>query len=186
MTRNAPPRSAEDTKFARSAVDMDLDLGSAACVDCRRISAVADIGWELRARFPVYGKPVPQPRPRVYGHVTVADSPASRAWKKEIARVASENRCSLNGPVRCDILCVLQRPKSLHGRRYPAGLIPHVKKPDIDNLCKAVLDGLWPILGTDSAVCALAASKYYGAKSMREGCLVTIWERIGGDHAVVF
>jgi Holliday junction resolvase RusA-like endonuclease len=66
-------------------------------------------------------------------------------------------------------------PVELKGRLY------HTKRPDIDNLEKALLDGLGDagIFGDDAQVCVrLPGGKFYGAEGERVGVEVVLrWGR---------
>ena len=64
----------------------------------------------------------------------------------------------MTGPVRVVMRAVFARPKRMTG----AHQLPHDKRPDLDNVLKAVLDGLAAHLD-DAAVFSVTASKVYGA-----------------------
>jgi Holliday junction resolvase RusA-like endonuclease len=72
------------------------------------------------------------------GHVynpTSAD-----AWKAEVqAKFAQLRKETITGPVRLRVKFYLPKPAAL---RKKAGDIPHISKPDADNLLKAVMDAL--------------------------------------------
>jgi len=95
--------------------------------------------------FSVFGVPVPQGRPRfarVGNFVKTYDPAKSASWKDRIAYAAGEymreNKKSLiTEAIKAEFIFVLPRPKSL-----PKKQIHHIKKPDFDNLVKAVMDGL--------------------------------------------
>jgi len=110
----------------------------------------------------VNGIPKPQPRPRVTsrGHAYNPDS--ADAWKEEVKfAFLSCRRPTITGPVRLQVSFFLPRPKKLKAEE--AGNIHHIKKPDTDNLLKAVMDamtdvGVW---NDDSQVYRSEAGKYY-------------------------
>ena len=112
-------------------------------------------------KFTIPGQPVAQARPRFAmrgGFSRVYDDPKSREYKQFVAlSVRSQGAVLTEGPVRVSMTFYMKRPKSL-----PKKVNLHVKKPDIDNLTKAILDGcngeLW---NDDSQVCSLLASKVY-------------------------
>ena len=55
--------------------------------------------------------------------------------------------------------------------------IRHTKKPDADNLAKAVLDSLNGLIWVDDAqVCELSVSKWIAAGDERAGVTVRIYE----------
>ena len=58
-----------------------------------------------------------------------------------------------DGPVVVGLVFYLPMPASWSKRKRAALLhSPHCQKPDLDNLAKAVLDGLQPIIGDDCRV----------------------------------
>lgn len=114
----------------------------------------------------VFGKPVPKARPRVTRSGHTYTPARTRAWEAQVAdawRLQAGEKFA--GPVRVQIRFYEAPPKSwsktkrtaaLDGELYPTG------RPDLDNLTKAVLDGLngeaW---SDDSQVVQLWAAKYY-------------------------
>lgn len=114
-------------------------------------------------RILVEGKPVAQPRPRVFrGGGVATDNARSRCWK---LLVREEFRKTLrSGPVfptqavNLTVIFNFLRPKSGKGKNRPW---PYVK-PDVDNLLKAVKDAGAGWLWTDDAqVCRCLAEKRY-------------------------
>jgi Holliday junction resolvase RusA-like endonuclease len=110
----------------------------------------------------VNGVPKAQPRPRMAssGHVYNPDS--ADAWK-EIVRTAfvAINKPPIVKPIRLRVGFFLPRPKAMKGE----AAVPHTKKPDVDNLLKAVMDsmttaGVWK---DDALVYATEAIKWYTA-----------------------
>lgn len=60
--------------------------------------------------------------------------------------------------------------------REAPDLIPHTTAPDIDNLCKSVLDGLNGIAWDDDCqVCSVVASKAY---SLKPGVYIVVMEGV--------
>ena len=73
----------------------------------------------------------------------------------------------MNGAVEVDLTFVLIKPKSVK-RIYP------FVRPDLDKLCRAVLDGLTAIAFKDDAqVISLSAKKIYGEQ---EGVFIRLVE----------
>lgn len=102
-------------------------------------------------------KPLATPRPRATKRGTVY-YPAN--YKKYIAALRKDLQ-ELDipeGPLQAEIVFVLPRIKKLpvHGNR-----VIHTKRPDLDNMVKAVLDAL-PI-PDDARICKITAVKYYAA-----------------------
>ncbi len=87
---------------------------------------------------------------------------------KATVRMAYRQACSLAphaGPVAVSIVFVLPRPSRLSRKKDPPGRLPHVIKPDRDNLDKAVLDALKGHLFIDDCqVYCGTLSKWYAAK----------------------
>jgi len=95
-------------------------------------------------------------------------------WKKE----------PLDGPVRIEIQFLLQRPKNHYGsgrnsRTVKESAPKHPTGPDIDKLCRAVLDSCTDaqVWHDDSQVVTLRADKRYAAKEQSTGVHLSI-ERI--------
>lgn len=105
----------------------------------------------------VLGDPVPQGRPRVFvpkgGKFPIAtDPPKSRKWKQEI-RYAAQKRVEESGhqmwketPLFIEMYFFLLRPKSLSKKIH----LPF-RRPDLDNLEKAVLDALQGVVYDDDS-----------------------------------
>lgn len=105
-------------------------------------------------RFTVPCVPIAQPRQRhamIAGHVrnyTPTKHPVN-AFKAacQLACAAAYTGPPLTGPVSLSLVFVLPRPQSTPKRN--AGRTPHAKKPDCENLAKAVLDALTGTLYAD-------------------------------------
>lgn len=111
------------------------------------------------------GRPQGKGRPRFTrdGH---AYTPPSTRLYEELIRKSWENRQSFEGPIEIWIDAYLQIPGNL--TKSEKALIKHgdvkpTKKPDIDNIVKAVLDGLNGLAYEDDRqVVVLHAAKHYG------------------------
>jgi Holliday junction resolvase RusA-like endonuclease len=111
--------------------------------------------WELL----VFGEPKGQPRPRAFARhmgggkfvARVYESGTAEAYKSAIAAAAKEvdlAGADLQGPINLHVVCWFTRPKS-HFRtgKRAAELredapVWHTKKPDGDNILKAIKDAL--------------------------------------------
>ena len=116
--------------------------------------------------FTVPGDPVAQPRHKVSirGKKPVAyipDDHPIHGYKQAVqlaAKVAMAGQAPVAGPVLVTILFRFGRPKShTKAARLDDN---HKQKPDLDNLCKAVLDALNGVCWLDdSQACQIRASK---------------------------
>lgn len=111
-------------------------------------------------------------RVRLYTDQKTADYEAHVA---DVARVAMAGRDPFEGPVRVYATVTMRVPKSvsrLVRDLMLSGAILPVKKPDLDNVVKAVLDGLNGVAFVDDAqVVGQSAEKVYGAEP---GVTVTV------------
>jgi Holliday junction resolvase RusA-like endonuclease len=131
--------------------------------------------------FFAFGLPKGQPRPRAFsrgGRASVYDPGTADEWKLAVALAARPKQPlnPLDGPIGIALIFYLPRPQRLLSKNAPAPRIAHVSKPDIDNLCKAVLDALtddqW--FGDDSQIARLDAQKFYASKDGASGVAVRI------------
>lgn len=122
------------------------------------------MNWKAKKifEFVIYGAAVPEGRPRVAKagkFYRVYTPKKTREWKEYIALQSLEYRP--DAPYECPIILqlgfYLPRPKSL-----PKKVVHHIKKPDIENLAKSILDALEGIFyKNDSQVVHLTIGKYY-------------------------
>lgn len=77
------------------------------------------------------------------GHARVVQDPGVVNHQAAIALLSAQYapREPFAGPVSVAVVCVLPRPKSL-AKRLGVERLPHVSRPDADNLAKSALDGL--------------------------------------------
>lgn len=140
-----------------------------------------------RIRFVVPGVPVPQPRQRhrsvkVQGkggfvqNYTPQTDPVN-AFKAAVRLTARGvyRGPPLLGPLRVDLLFLLPRTKAEFWKTKPMPRLPHPKKPDRDNLDKAVLDALTGLLWlNDSQVCDGRITKLIAAGDEQPHTVVTV------------
>lgn len=113
----------------------------------------------------VYGKPIPKGRPRyANGHMYTPDT--TRAYEQKIAEEwRSRSLTTYSGPVKVSIGFFMPIPKSwskTDQEKAERWLIMPTARPDIDNLIKAVLDGLNGVaFADDRQVVQLSATKVY-------------------------
>lgn len=115
----------------------------------------------------VPGAPVGKARPRVTksGHAYTPEK--TRAYEQKVKlcwKQQSGERFPPGVGICVEITAYMPIPSSLSMRKQEALLgAEHLKKPDLDNIVKAILDALnGCAYGDDSAIWMIAASKYYG------------------------
>lgn len=124
--------------------------------------------------FHVFGNPVPQGRGRIIkrgNFHSIKDPEKSKDWKLLVAAMAQRYALDpiLKGPLYVDLTFGFTKPASER-----KGAIYRAKKPDIDNLVKAVLDGLDGVLYQgDQQIVRLSACKVYTDKP---GVMITVME----------
>jgi Holliday junction resolvase RusA-like endonuclease len=111
--------------------------------------------------FEVFGNPVAQSRPRFFrrGSIVGTYEPSkSKKWKRDIRlQVLSQRPKFLEGAIELKLNFYFSRPKTL-----PKKVTHHVKKPDLDNLIKAVKDALKGLCyRDDSQIIQIIATKEY-------------------------
>ena len=124
-------------------------------------------------KFEVPGSPIGQGRPKfstINGHAKAYDPEKSRNYKAYVKLLATQAMkdtgfTMLEGPCCLDILAFFEVPKSkskkfrqaaLEGRERPT------KKPDIDNIVKALQDALNGLAyKDDSSIVYLSVAKLY-------------------------
>lgn len=125
----------------------------------------------ILAAFDVVGLPAPQGSLRAFARggraFVTADNAKTRPWKDAVAWSARQAVSEpYAGAVVVSLVFTMPRPKGHYGAK---GLLPSApawphKKPDIDKLCRAVLDALTEarVWLDDSQVVGLSAQKRYG------------------------
>lgn len=147
------------------AVGRSADNASA-CVD----AVAGDRKKTLSFRVP--GEAVAKGRGRAMvgnGRVRVYTPSKTRGYENLVRTIAGDAMGAsppFSGAIGVDVTVVLPIPKSFSKRKQAAAyfgdLLP-VKRPDIDNLCKSVLDGMNGIVFLDDAqICRLQVTKLYG------------------------
>lgn len=119
-------------------------------------------------------------------HVSVYDPAASRNWKAcaqehlgAAMRDAQRAGVPFDGPLAVTIVARFTCPISQHRKREPRPERPHVSRPDLDNVCKAVLDaGTGVVWLRDEQVFSLHAVKLIAAQGAPPGVEVMVMERL--------
>lgn len=123
-------------------------------------------------QFTVLGNPIGKGRPKfstVNGRA-VAYTPAKTANYETLVRLSYQQQCMCKPydkatQLRAKIIAYFPIPKSASKKARQKMLdheIRHIKKPDADNVIKAVLDALNGLAYyDDSQVCEIICGKYY-------------------------
>lgn len=102
-------------------------------------------------RFSMSGEPRGKGRPRVFvqgGRSIATTDPKTRAYESsvtDLARRAMRGRSPFDGPLSVSIRFRMPIPASSSKRERLAmasGETPHTGRPDVDNMTKAILDGM--------------------------------------------
>lgn len=131
----------------------------------------------MTVSFFVAGIPAPQGSTRAFvvnGKPIITHANRNtKDWRQRIATEAQKLGVPIvDGPVEVVLGFVMPRPKSL-----PKKVVYHTKKPDLDKLIRACLDGITGILIRDDAqVYGIAASKRYAQGGEPTGLSVTMFE----------
>ena len=113
-------------------------------------------------KFIIEGEPHGKGRPR-FGNGRTYTPKKTMEYEKLVA--FSAHKASLkktSSAISVEIMAIHKRPKRLMRKSDPKGRIIKDTKPDIDNIVKAVLDGLKSFFD-DKQVYYLVASKYWSA-----------------------
>ena len=118
--------------------------------------------------FEVYGDPIPQARPRfarrgAFVNCYDPQGKIKEGCKWQLKSQFKEDPWEM--PIALDLIFFMPIPKSasaLKKRQMANGLIGHIKKPDLDNLQKYILDCLNGLaFKDDSQICEIRAKKRY-------------------------
>jgi Holliday junction resolvase RusA-like endonuclease len=126
----------------------------------------------IQIMFTVYGHPVAKGRPRfsTRGKFPVAYTPEkTKTYESEVgmmAKVAMGASEALEGALEAFIYVTFPVPASYSKKRTEACLNnteKHTKRPDLDNVIKAVIDGMDKIVFfNDSQITSIHSTKVYG------------------------
>ena len=146
-------------------------------------------GGKMIIQYNVVGIPKAQARPKVFhrtlknGKNFVSTYSPKTDWFHLVYTESLKQKYLLKNRLSCALRVILKFgmpiPKSISKKKREQ-LRYVTKKPDVDNLAKAVLDainnvGLWE---DDSQIAELEVSKVYEEEP---GCLITIMELKNGD-----
>lgn len=127
--------------------------------------------------------PVPKGRPkfsRVGKYIHTYTPKKTQDYEKAIAKhYVEQGKGLFTGPIHIKLVFQMPIPKSFGKKKIQMvkdGLMKYDKKPDIDNLAKAVLDALNGVAYLDdSCITRLVLTKRY---SEFPGITITIWEDV--------
>lgn len=130
--------------------------------------------------FFVPGAPAPKGSRRYIGNGrTIESSKLLGPWQDKVtwfaAQAMKRHRATpFTGPVAVDLKFVMPRPKSAPKTKA----LPAIKRPDVDKICRGVLDGLTKgvVYIDDSQVVDLRATKRLALPGEAPGCEITISE----------
>ena len=125
----------------------------------------------MQIMFTVYGEPVAKGRPRFAkrGNYVQTYTPVkTKSYEDEVrlfATTAKGSGSTLEGSVSVFIYISFSVPQSYSKRKREAclsGETKHTKKPDLDNVAKAIIDGMNGIIfKDDSQIINLNVTKVY-------------------------
>ncbi len=134
--------------------------------------------WRLRQCFTVPGQPVGKGRPRfamIKGKVRTYTPKATREFEQRVAWLCAHRPAT--GPIRVSITAIFRRPKAMKRQSDPPGLCWHTKKPDLDNVCKALIDACnGRAYEDDNQIVKIDAAAYYSEKTGKPRTHVEIYE----------
>jgi len=154
----------------------------------------------FHADFNVEGIPKAQPRHQAFAKVISKPGEKPKAvarvyqkntaewWKSQVILAGKPFRPAspLEGPIQMRIIFWMPRPKRLMRAKDPDGPIPHLAKPDKENLEKPIMDALtndgW--FRDDAQICMGKTVKFYHAKTGSPGAEIYIDELDNSEDLV--
>jgi len=136
--------------------------------------------------FTVPTVPIAQPRQRhriisgggrTFAHNYTPTRDPVNAYKAAVQMAAQEayRGSPLAGPLSVSMVFVMPRPKSLIWKAKPMPRVPHVGKPDRDNLMKSTQDALNELLWKDdSQICGGLVEKWIAAGDEQPHVEITV------------
>lgn len=126
--------------------------------------------------FVVPGQPVAKARPRLSASGHAFTPKKTKNYERMVAGLAKKQWMfePMKGAIKMQVTCIFKRPKRLQRKKDPVGRIWMTKRPDLDNVCKAIADGVEVIMKDDAQIVWIEASKMYAAKGEEPHVLVTL------------
>lgn len=136
----------------------------------------------INIRFQVPGEPKAKARPRVT-RSGIAFTPKNTVMYENLVRTSFQQSYQDHVPLDCEMQAIITAyfsiPKSVSNKKKELmsfGLINPTKKPDLDNIAKAILDSLNGIAyKDDSQIVSLLISKKYSDRPRVE---ITLKEKV--------
>ena len=121
----------------------------------------------MNTQFIIPGKPMGKQRPRMTKQGICYTPKETVSYENLVKMCFVEAGCQrLEGQIEAEIEAYYPIPKSMSKKdreRVHYGILYPTKKPDVDNIAKAILDSLNGIAyHDDSQVVSLTINKYYG------------------------
>ncbi len=130
----------------------------------------------------IHGKPFAKQRPRFVRATGRTYTPPETVKFEDVIRQQAAVACGepLRGPVRLEVRAVFEPPPSWSRKKRAAALNGwHTQKPDLDNLVKAIQDGLNRVaFADDSQVAEKVCVKVWGETAVTQ---VTVTELAPAD-----
>ena len=120
----------------------------------------------VRVQFTIPGKPFAKQRPRATRQGRVYTPAATVSFERQVGQIAATMfSAPMAGPVRLTVEAYFPIPPSWSKRRQAEAVGAwHVQKPDVDNVVKAICDGLNRIAWADDGqVAEVVARKRWAA-----------------------
>lgn len=118
-----------------------------------------------RVTIVIDGPPRAKQRPRAgKGFIyTPRETEIEEAHVRGLGLKVMQNTSPFVGPVMLELEAVFEFPASWPDRVTSMSNVPHISRPDVDNIAKLVLDALNGVVFTDDGqVCEIRARKRYG------------------------
>ena len=136
----------------------------------------------MRSPIIIHGRPVPKGRPRFTRSGHAYTPPKTNLFEKEVALAYRQSGFPMfdaDAKLVLDIRFYFRIPKNTtqKQREEIENKSYYAKKPDIDNLCKAVMDGLNGVAyEDDKQVVVLDACKMYDKRGLGERTEIIIYK----------
>lgn len=130
----------------------------------------------MRVQFQVPGQPVAKARPRLSASGHAFTPKKTKQYERLVAGIAKKKWVGepMQGALKLQVTCIFRRPKRLLRKKDPSSRLWKITRPDLDNVCKAIADGVEVIMKDDAQIVWIEASKMYASKGEEPHVLVTL------------